>query len=127
MADPGRGGGAALSGGERQRVSIARALLKAAPIVVLDEATAALDPRNEKYLNSSLRQLQQGSTLIVIAHQLSTVMNADQIIVLDAGTVAEIGNHRELLSLQGLYAHFWHQRSRATGWQLVETDTEVSL
>ncbi|WP_444897398.1 ABC transporter ATP-binding protein [Microbulbifer sp. SSSA005] len=120
-------GGAALSGGERQRVSIARALLKATPIVVLDEATAALDPRNEKYLNSSLRQLQQGSTLIVIAHQLSTVMNADQIIVLDAGTVAEIGNHRELLSQQGLYAHFWHQRSRATGWQLVETDTEVSL
>ncbi|WP_444946862.1 ABC transporter ATP-binding protein [Microbulbifer sp. VTAC004] len=120
-------GGAALSGGERQRVSIARALLKAAPIVVLDEATAALDPRNEKYLNRSLRQLQQGSTLIVIAHQLSTVMNADQIIVLDAGAVAETGNHCELLSKQGLYAHFWYQRSRATGWSLVEPDKELSL
>ncbi|WNZ54127.1 ABC transporter ATP-binding protein [Microbulbifer sp. MKSA007] len=120
-------GGAALSGGERQRVSIARALLKAAPIVVLDEATAALDPRNEKYLNSSLQQLKQGSTVIVIAHQLSTVMNADQIIVLEEGAVAEVGNHRKLLSQQGLYAHFWQQRSQATGWRLVESDMEVSL
>jgi len=110
--------GGALSGGERQRISIARAILKDAPIVLLDEATAALDPENERYVQEALRTLMQRSTLIVIAHRLSTVVAADQIVVLDEGRVAERGTHPELLAADGRYAAFWHERSRARGWRL---------
>ncbi|ROO60482.1 ATP-binding cassette subfamily B protein [Micromonospora sp. Llam0] len=111
--------GSALSGGERQRVSIARAILKNTPIVLLDEATAALDPENEAYVQDSMRTLMARSTLLVIAHKLSTVMAADQIVVLgDDGSVVERGRHDELLAAGGRYADFWHERDRARGWTL---------
>ncbi|MGO1407976.1 MAG: ABC transporter ATP-binding protein [Brachybacterium sp.] len=112
--------GSALSGGERQRVSIARALLKRAPVVLLDEATAALDPENERFVQRTLEALRESSTLLVIAHKLSTVTRADQIIVLDEhGHVAETGTHEELLSLGGRYAAFWNERTAAAGWRLL--------
>lgn len=115
--------GSALSGGERQRVSIARALLKRAPIVLLDEATAALDPENQRYVQASLDSLRGQTTLLVIAHQLTTVMNADQIIVLDEqGQIAETGRHDDLITRpDGRYAAFWNQRSHALGWRLLPT------
>ncbi|GAB3579631.1 ABC transporter ATP-binding protein [Amycolatopsis endophytica] len=112
-------GGTALSGGERQRVSVARALVKRAPIVLLDEATAALDPENERYVREALRTLMRTSTLLVIAHQLPTVVAADQIVVLDGGRVAERGTHEDLLAAGGRYAEFWRERSRSQGWRLV--------
>ncbi|MFI5941800.1 ABC transporter ATP-binding protein [Streptomyces uncialis] len=111
-------GGSALSGGERQRVSVARALLKNAPVVLLDEATAALDPENEAAVRRSMEELRRNSTLLVIAHRLSTVTTADQIVVLHEGRVAERGTHTELLALDGHYARFWHERSRAAGWRI---------
>ncbi|HET6704209.1 ABC transporter ATP-binding protein [Amycolatopsis sp.] len=111
-------GGAALSGGERQRVSIARAILKNAPIVLLDEATAALDAENERYVREALRTLMTRSTLLVIAHRLPTVVAADQIVVLGDGAVAERGTHAELLAAGGRYAAFWAERHRAQGWRL---------
>ena len=111
-------GGRALSGGERQRVSVARALLKNAPVVLLDEATAALDPENEAAVQRALEELRANSTLLVIAHRLSTVMTADQIVVLHEGRVAERGTHADLLALGGHYARFWHERSRAAGWRI---------
>ncbi|GIH23372.1 ABC transporter [Acrocarpospora phusangensis] len=110
--------GAALSGGERQRVSIARAILKDAPIVLLDEATAALDADNEAAVTAALRALTADRTLVVIAHRLSTVRAADQIVVLDGGRVAEIGDHDRLLAADGRYAAFWRKRARAAGWRL---------
>lgn len=116
-------GGTSLSGGERQRVSVARALLKDAPVVLLDEATAALDPENERFIQRSLHRLAERSTLLVIAHRLATVAAADQIVVLDDGTVAERGTHAELLALGGRYADFWRSRSRAQGWRLTDTST----
>ena len=114
-------GGRALSGGERQRVSIARALLKAAPIVLFDEATSALDPENENHITDAMDALRRNATLIVIAHKLDTIIAADQIIVLDhSGRVAQVGTHAELYSQSdGQYRAFWQARSRAAGWKLV--------
>lgn len=114
-------GGRALSGGERQRVSIARALLKAAPIVLFDEATSALDPENENHITDAMDALRRNATLIVIAHKLDTITAADQIIVLDhSGRVAQVGIHAELYSQSdGQYRAFWQARGRATGWKLV--------
>ena len=114
-------GGRALSGGERQRVSIARALLKAAPIVLFDEATSALDPENESRITDAMAALRRDATLIVIAHKLDTITAADQIVVLDEdGRVAQIGTHAELYSqADGQYRAFWDARSRAAGWRLV--------
>ena len=114
-------GGRALSGGERQRVSIARALLKAAPIVLFDEATSALDPENENRITEAMGALRRNATLIVIAHKLDTITAADQIVVLDhSGRVAQVGTHAELYSQSdGQYRAFWQARSRAAGWRLV--------
>ena len=114
-------GGRALSGGERQRVSIARALLKAAPIVLFDEATSALDPENESRITDAMAALRRDATLIVIAHKLDTITAADQIIVLDeTGRVVQCGPHDALYSqADGQYRAFWDARSRASGWKLV--------
>ncbi|MCV7281304.1 ABC transporter ATP-binding protein [Mycolicibacterium flavescens] len=114
-------GGSALSGGERQRVSIARALVKNAPIVLFDEATSALDPENEHHVAESIRTLAQGSTVIVIAHKLSTVTAADNIVVLsDHGTVEDRGTHADLMQRGGQYAQFWNQRVAASGWVMAK-------
>jgi ATP-binding cassette subfamily B protein len=99
-------------------VSLARALLKRAPIVVLDEATAALDPQNEAYVQAAIRTLMHSSTVLVIAHRLPTIMAADQILVLDEGRLVESGTHRQLLDANGRYAGFWRDRQRAGGWRL---------
>ncbi|WP_412517244.1 ABC transporter ATP-binding protein/permease [Actinomadura madurae] len=114
-------GGAVLSGGERQRVSIARALLKNAPVVLLDEATAALDPENEAAVQDALTALTADRTLIVIAHRLQTITGADQIIVLEEGRVTQRGRHPELVETPGRYADFWHERTHAQGWRLTTT------
>lgn len=92
----------------RQRLAIARAIYKDAPILILDEATSALDTESERAVQSALNQLMQGRTTLVIAHRLSTIEHADRIVVLDAGKIAEIGSHKELLARQGLYAHLYH-------------------
>lgn len=111
-------GGAALSGGERQRVSIARAILKDAPIVLLDEATAALDPVNEAAVQGALHALTRNKTLVVVAHRLQTVRSANAILVIDQGRVVEQGTHDELVAAKGRYAAFWSKRVRAAGWRL---------
>ncbi|EPL07848.1 ABC transporter ATP-binding protein [Pseudomonas sp. CF150] len=118
-------GGARLSGGERQRISIARALIKEAPILLVDEATAALDAENQAAIAQALARLRGTRTLIVIAHQLSTVVMADQILVLDHGQVSEQGSHAQLNAKPGLYAHFLAQRQAAKGWRIAgESDGE---
>ncbi|MDR1388230.1 MAG: ABC transporter ATP-binding protein/permease [Propionibacteriaceae bacterium] len=112
-------GGTNLSGGERQRVSIARALLKDAPIVLLDEATAALDSANEQAIQEAFTALRPGRTLIVVAHRLSTIATADRIIMLNqSGGIAEQGAHEELLAAGGDYARYWSERVQAAGWRL---------
>ncbi|BBC32414.1 ABC transporter [Streptomyces graminofaciens] len=116
-------GGALLSGGERQRVSIARAILKDAPIVLLDEATASLDPENEQAVQDALSALTAGRTLLVIAHRLQTVAAADQILFLDEGRIVENGTHARLVAAGGRYASFWAERSRAEGWRLARQNT----
>jgi ATP-binding cassette, subfamily B, bacterial IrtB/YbtQ len=111
-------GGSALSGGERQRVAIARALLKNAPVVLLDEATAALDAVNEAAVAAAMYELARDRTVIVVAHRLSTVLDADQILVLDKGRITERGRHDQLVGAGGTYARFWEERLQARGWQL---------
>ncbi len=111
-------GGASLSGGEKQRISIARAILKDAPIIILDEATASVDPENERELQSAISALTKDKTIIMIAHRLSTVRNADQIIVLDEGRIVQRGTHRELMKQDGLYRRFVDIREQAIGWRL---------
>ncbi|WP_282776277.1 ABC transporter ATP-binding protein [Nocardia sp. CC201C] len=111
-------GGVSLSGGERQRVSIARALIKQSPIVLLDEATAALDPDNEAAVAAALRTLARDRTVLVVAHRLHTIASADQILVLDEGGIAQRGTHADLLAVPGRYRDFWRERERAQGWRL---------
>ena len=111
-------GGASLSGGERQRISIARALLKDAPIVVLDEATASIDPENEQLIQQALTELTREKTVMVIAHRLATIEHADQILVVEDGTVVQRGTHEELLAQEGVYRRFVEARAEAEGWKI---------
>lgn len=112
-------GGALLSGGERQRIALARAMLKPAPILLLDEATAALDPENQQGVQNALSSLRGERTIVVIAHRLSTIVQADRIVVLTAdGRLSDTGTHAELLARGGLYAELWKQRTEALGWRL---------
>ena len=111
-------GGCTLSGGEKQRISIARAILKEAPVVLLDEATASLDPENEVEVQRAINTLIAGRTVIVIAHRLKTIKNADNIIVLEEGRIAEQGKHQELLDNKGLYAKLWNIQEKTLGWKL---------
>ena len=99
--------GSKLSGGQKQRISIARALLKDAPILLLDEATSALDTESEKYIQQSLDELMKGRTTFVVAHRLSTIIGADKIVVMKDGQIQEVGKHQELLDKKGLYAHLY--------------------
>ena len=111
-------GGASLSGGEKQRISIARAIMKDAPVIILDEATANVDPENERDLMAAINELTKEKTVIMIAHRLKTVRNADQIIVLDKGRIAEQGKHDELIKSGGIYARFIDSRKKAVSWKL---------
>lgn len=113
--------GSTLSGGEKQRISIARALLKSAPIVLLDEATASLDPENEVLIQQAISALVANKTVLVIAHRLQSVCNADQIIVLGDGTVQDSGTHEQLLAHGGLYARLWEEQSHAGSWRITAT------
>jgi ATP-binding cassette subfamily B protein len=111
-------GGLTLSGGEKQRISIARALLKDAPVVLLDEATSSLDPENEMLIQQALGQLNRSKTLIVIAHSLSTIKRADNILVIDKGKVVEQGRHDELVAKGGMYNHLWEMQNSSKGWKI---------
>jgi len=114
-------GGASLSGGERQRISIARAIIKDAPIIILDEATANVDPENEEALMQAIQALTRNKTIIMIAHRLKTVEHADQILVLDQGHIVEQGKHQDLLAKKGIYSKFIQERKTAASWRI---DTE---
>lgn len=111
-------GGATVSGGEKQRISIARAILKDAPIIILDEATANVDPENEKHLQDAIAELTKDKTIIMIAHRLKTVRSASQILVLSEGKILQKGNHEKLMKEGGLYADFVNMRSKSIGWKL---------
>lgn len=111
-------GGATLSGGEKQRISIARAILKDAPVVILDEATASVDPENERELQQAISELTKNKTLLMIAHRLNTVREADQILVLENGQIVQRGKHQELIQQEGLYRRFVEIRGNAIGWKL---------
>lgn len=113
-------GGSTLSGGEKQRISIARAMLKDAPIILLDEATASVDPENEVHLQKAISALVKNKTLIVIAHRLSTIRDADQILVVDNGKIVEKGVHAELIQQKGIYQNFWNIRQKARNWKLAQ-------
>lgn len=109
-------GGATLSGGEKQRISIARAILKDSPIIILDEATASVDPENEHLIQNAISSLTKGKTVIVIAHRLATIQDADQILVIDNGDVVQKGNHLELINQDGIYKNFINIKESAEGW-----------
>jgi ATP-binding cassette subfamily B protein len=110
--------GTYLSGGEQQRITIARAVLKDAPILILDEATAFADPDNEAKVQAAFEELAKGKTLIMIAHRLSTVMNADRIFVMDDGSCTESGTHTELMKENGLYAKLFDEYTRSIEWKV---------
>ena len=113
-------GGSTLSGGEKQRISIARAMLKDAPIILLDEATASVDPENEVHLQQAISALVKNKTLIVIAHRLSTIRDADQVLVVDNGKIAQKGVHADLIQQKGIYQNFWNIRQKARNWKLAQ-------
>ena len=109
-------GGASLSGGEKQRIAIARCILKDAPIVILDEATANVDADNESYIQEAISELCRGKTLLVIAHRLNTIRSADRILVLSEGSIVQSGTHEELLGQDGIYRDFVTMRAKSVGW-----------
>lgn len=111
-------GGGTLSGGEKQRISIARAMLKDAPIIILDEATASIDPENEHLIQSALSELTRGKTIITIAHRLATIEHADQILVVEEGQLVQCGSHKELIAQEGKYRQFVEIRQKAEGWKI---------
>ena len=111
-------GGASLSGGEKQRISIARAIMKDAPIIILDEATANVDPENEKELVDAVEALTKEKTIIMIAHRLKTVRHADQIAVVDKGRIVQLGTHEQLMAQEGIYKRFIDARTQAVSWKL---------
>lgn len=113
-------GGSTLSGGEKQRISIARAMLKDAPIIILDEATASVDPDNEYDIQMALDELIKNKTLIMIAHRLSTIKNADQILVVEEKRIIERGTHEELLKREGRYKVLWDKRMKASSWEIAQ-------
>ena len=111
-------GGASLSGGERQRISVARAIMKDAPVIFLDEVTANVDPENENELMGAIEALTKEKTVIMIAHRLKTVENADQILVIDHGRIVQQGKHAELMKREGIYRGFIEQRKEAASWRV---------
>ncbi|MEI3612016.1 ABC transporter ATP-binding protein [Pseudogracilibacillus sp. SO30301A] len=111
-------GGGTLSGGQKQRMSIARAILKNAPIILLDEATASIDPENEKYIREALQVLSKNKTVVIVAHRIHTIQQADQIAVVEDGQVVQVGKHDELVREEGLYRQFWNERTRAEQWEI---------
>jgi ATP-binding cassette subfamily B protein len=111
-------GGASISGGEKQRISIARAIMKNSPVIILDEATANVDPENEAELTQAIEELTKDKTIIMIAHRLKTVRNADQILVLDNGKIVQKGTHKELASQDGIYRNFISDRKEAVSWKI---------
>lgn len=115
-------GGSTLSGGEKQRISIARAILKNAPVIILDEATASIDPENEHLIQQAISELTRGKTIITIAHRLATIRNADQILVVDNGHIAECGTHEKLIRQDGLYKRYMKLREMAEGWSLGDSE-----
>ena len=117
--------GGKLSGGERQRIAIARAILKDAPVVILDEATAFTDPENEAQLQASIARLTEGKTLLVIAHRLSTIKDADHIIVIKNGRVEANGTHETLLDASPLYRQMWEAHIGAKNWSAGSRRTET--
>ena len=116
-------GGASLSGGEKQRLSIARAILKDSPIIILDEATANVDPENEDRLQAAVEALMKDKTIIMIAHRLKTVRKADKILVLDGGRIVQQGTHNELVKQEGIYSRFISQREQAESWHITGGDS----
>ena len=113
-------GGATLSGGEKQRISIARAILKNAPIILLDEATSSLDPENELIIQEAISNLIKNKTVVVVAHKLRSVMGADKIVVLNKGKVEEVGKHEELIKNEGLYKDLWNYQEKSKEWKIVQ-------
>ena len=111
-------GGGTLSGGEKQRISIARAMLKDAPIIILDEATASIDPENEHLIQNAISELTRGKTIITIAHRIATIEQADQILVVDDGRIVQSGTHKELIAEEGRYRNFIEIRQKAEGWKI---------
>ena len=112
--------GVYLSGGEQQRIAIARVMLKNAPIIILDEATAFADPDNESRVQAAFSKLSEGKTVIMIAHRLSTVTNVDQIFVICDGQVAECGNRRELLAKEGIFSRMWKNYQTSVQWKVTK-------
>lgn len=117
--------GVYLSGGEQQRIAIARVLLKNSPVIILDEATAFADSDNENRVQEAFSRLAKGKTVIMIAHRLSTVVNADRIFVLKNGSIAEEGTHRELIEKNGIYCQMWQQYKTSVNWKVKKEGTAV--